>query len=252
MKLQEILSLECVKSLESLLEEHCPLDGSGVNRRFLLEKSGLISSLVEENILPEVVLTLRKLEDYELVKFKEGKKLPENFPFPSADSVPEGKDYIEVCYEWWKTLERKLDAAAELIVVPVSLGLTKKFVSRRGANGGICRVLETESESKLPKKASSQDWSDIGLPENFIQNLQSLLEEQIPPGALNAIPARLAAQLLKLDIGLAPKISQAIKLGKIIGFTNVQNKGIVRNENSKQKRQALTKMKESTNQVTVS
>jgi hypothetical protein len=258
MKLNEILSVECIQKLEALLEEHCPKDGSGVNRRFLLEKSGLIPSLVDSGILPNEVLKWRELEDTksnpELSKFKDGKALPKDFPLPPNENIPEGKDYIELCYEWYKAAERRLDAAAELIVMPVALGLTEKFISRRGANGGICRVLATDSDvqtTKTKSKGTSQEWSDIGLPENFIADLQNLLEKQIPPGAVNSVPAKLAAQFLGIDTSLAPRISQAVKLGKIPGFCNVQNKGIVREENAKHKKLKVSpsERKEETSQI---
>lgn len=234
MHIDDILSNQCLNALEQLLESACPADGSGINRRQILELSGLIPSLVDKGVLPEVVLKMRALEDSksnpEITRFKDGKELPKDFPFPEQNLELNDKDHIEYCYEWWKAIERKLDAAADLVVMPVALGLTTKFISRRGANGGICRVVGSSTSPTKSKAKNTQEWSNVGLPEDFLQSLQNLLDKHIPKGSSQSLAAKVAVQILGLDPSFAPRISQAIKLGKINGFANVQNRGIIRVE----------------------
>lgn len=244
--IKEIFSDVTLGKIQQLLDEHTPQDGTGVRRSFLLKKSGLIQSLVDIGSLPECVLEMRDLTKEEFEQFKAGKKLPANFPFPPEEELPAdpGRDLLARYYDWYKEIQSILDFAADLLITPISLGkMISNFESRRGPLGGICRIT-AESPSKKKAKSEESEWSDKGLPPDFIDKLQTTLDKLIPVGSLNSITAKALAQHMGLKLELASKISDAIRVNKITGFISKQRKGILRSTKETEKKSPEQKISE--------
>ena len=238
--ISDILSQETIDALIQLLDNYCPSDGSGVSRQFLLQQSGVLASLVEKGMLHPLAIGIRNLTTADDNTFKKG-KLPEDLKFPPAEEIQgSGQDYVGSCYEWYKDNLRIVTEVANLLVLPITLRLTDKFVFRRGPQGGVCRVTsgsvndgKSMTKNSNKSKAVSIEWSNEGLPSDFLEKLNGLCNKYMPLGSETALTAKQLAHFLGIDLKLAPKISLAVKSGLVPGFSNRQKKGVTRSENVK-------------------